>query len=533
MAEKGKILGHTHFDTPGLDNYISEVLVPQNRVNDVFRNRYVKINADNGVTFLGRIIEGPFYIPEEVNRGSAFAQTSILKGTEFPAVPNYYALARVELLGKYVGGKLFSTNTRPTPKSPVIELATDEVQRLIGLKGDMLVGRHVGYEAVKILMDSTVKNVLPRNMGIFGTVGSGKTNTAQVIIEEASEGGYAVVVVDVEGEYISMDKPTDILKDKLSEFGLKPEGLKNFNVYVPIAGETKRKKAISFHIKFSSMDPYILAEILQFTEAQERVFHKLIGRLQTKRKGKEEVEEEEEDETLAFLTGTLRKRKGEYTIVSAIKTIYGMGKELKGGEKISSYTLSSKLAGLRRQNIFDQPDTSELQVKSLLRKGRVSVIDVSGCTVEVKNIVIAWLLDKIFDRKMADPEGTPKTLVLIEEAHTFVSRENVDRMRATLDRLRMIARRGRKRWLCLGFISQQPAHLPSEIFELCNTRIIHVIKSERNINALKATGGDIVEKLWNQVPGLGVGEALISSPQYTHSIVVDVRPCKCKRELFA
>ena len=506
--------------------------MPKNRVNDVFRNRYVKVNSDNDVTFLGRIIEGPFYIPEEVARESAFAQTSILKGTEFPAVPNYYALARIELLGKYVDGKLLSTNTRPTPKSPVIELNINEVQKLIGLKGDMLVGRHVGYEAVKILMDSTVKNVLPRNMGIFGTVGTGKTNTAQVIIEEASEGGYAVIVIDVEGEYISMDKPTDILVDKLSEFGLKPAGLKDFHVYVPMAGETKRKKAVPFHIRFSSMDPYILAEILQFTEAQERVFHKLIGGLRKKGEGKEETEEEE-DEGLAFLTGKPGAKKGEYTILNAIKEIYAMGKTLKGGEKISSYTLSSKLANLRRRNVFDQPDGSEIPVGSLLKKGRISVIDVSGCIADVKNIVISWLLDKVFDLKMKDPEGTPKTLVLIEEAHTFVSRENVDRMSATLDMLRMISRRGRKRWLCLCFISQQPAHLPSEIFELCNTRIIHSIKSERNINALKATGGDVVEKLWNQVPGLGVGEALVSSPQYSHSVVVDVRPCKCKRELVA
>ena len=531
MPKKEKLLGHIHFDTPALDNYISEVLVSQERVNDVLRNRYVRINSDNNMTFLGRVIEGPFYIPEEVARGSAFAQTSILKGAEFPAVPNYYALARVELLGKHVGGRLLSTNTRPTPKSPVIELDTKEVQNLIGLEGDILIGRHVGYEAVKILMDSTTKNVLPRNIGIFGTVGSGKTNTAQVIIEEASDAGYAVIIVDVEGEYVSMDKPTNILKDKLSEFGLKPKGLKDFTVYFPVSGETTRKKAISFHIKFSSMDPYILAEILRFTEAQERVFHKLIGSLQAKRKKRKEEAEEEEDEALAFLMGKQRRRGREYTILSAIKQIYAMGKELKGGERISSYTLSSKLAKLRRQNIFDQPDASEMQVGSLLRKGRVSVIDVSGCTVEVKNIVIAWLLDKVFDLKMKDPKGTPKTLVLIEEAHSFVSRENVDKMSATVDMLRMIARRGRKRWLCLGFISQQPAHLPSEIFELCNTRIIHGIKSERNINALKATGGDIVEKLWNQVPGLGVGEALVSSPQYAHSIVVDVRPCKCKREL--
>ena len=53
----------------------------------------------------------------------------------------------------------------------------------------------------------------PEIIGIFGTVGSGKTNSSQVLIEEAAAAGWAVVVLDVEGEYISMDKPnSEILK---------------------------------------------------------------------------------------------------------------------------------------------------------------------------------------------------------------------------------------------------------------------------------------------------------------------------------
>lgn len=204
----------------------------------------------------------------------------------------------------------------------------------------------------------------------------------------------------------------------------------------------------------------------------------------------------------------------------------------KGGEKAAGYTLAKKLKKLNRAKIFDQPGLSEVQVGSLLKAGRVSVIDVSGCDEEVKNIVIAWLLKRVFNLKIEEPEKTPKTLILLEEAHTFVSREAKDRMSATLDMIRTIARRGRKRWLCLGFISQQPAHLPNEIFELCNTRIVHSIKSEHNLQALKATGGDIVEEVWNQIPGLGVGQAIISSPQFNHPVQVDIRPAKSKRELI-
>ena len=529
------VLGFVHFDTPRMDNYICEFLITADNADNVFRNLYVKINSNNNRTFLARVVEGPFFIPEEVDRSSAFAQTSILKGDKFPIVPNYYALARVELIGEYKKGKLFATNTRPLPKSPVIELTPDDVQKLIGLKGNMLIGRILGYEKVKVLLDADDKKILPRNIGIFGTVGSGKTNTAQVLIEEASAQGYAVIVIDIEGEYINMDKPTTELVGKLKEFGLRPEGLKDFYVYYPVAGETSRRKAVPFDIEFSSMDPSILSEILNFTEAQERVFFELIGRLtakveERKRKRKKEGEEEE-SEALRFLLGAPKPKEEKFTILDAIRTIWDeLIPEQRGGEKAASYTLAKKLARLRRSRIFDQDNVSEIQIRALLKPGRVSVIDVSGCDEEVRNIVIAWLLKRVFELKSDKRVKTPKTLIMIEEAHTFVSRERREKMGATLDMIRTIARRGRKRWLCLCFISQQPSHLPGEIFELCNTRIIHSIKSERNLQVLKATGGDIAEEVWNLVPGLGIGQAIISSPQFSHPIQVDVRPAKTRRE---
>src|SRR5262249_34892084 len=117
------------------------------------------------------------------------------------------------------------------------------------------------------------------------------------------------------------------------------------------------------------------------------------------------------------------------------------------------------------------------------------------------------------------------------EAHTFVSRESKDKMTATLDMLRLIARRGRKRWLSLMYISQQPSHLPDEIFELCNTRFVHGIISEHNLNPLKRTSGDVVSELWDMVPALGPGQALITSPQFNHTILVEIRPSQSKRRL--
>src|SRR5262249_853626 len=147
----------------------------------------------------------------------------------------------------------------------------------------------------------------------------------------------------------------------------------------------------------------------------------------------------------------------------------------------------------------------------------------------VKNMVTADLLRKVFALKITQP-STPPTLLVIEEAHSFISRERAEAMQATLTMLRNITRRGRKRWLSMAFVSQQPGHLPPEIFELCNTRIVHTLRSMHNLEALMATTGDVGRDLWARCPLLGPGQAILSSPQMSRSVVVSMRPSACRRK---
>ena len=160
------LLGHIHFDSPTARGSICEMLAIKERADAVFRNKYVSLNSRNK-EFLARTIEGPFFVPEEVSRDSAFAQTAILHGEEFEALPNYYTLARLEILGEMVNGRLHGTNTRPLPKTPVRDLTEEEIQHLIGIEGEMLIGALAGYPGVLVKFSPDAKNVIPRNIGIF------------------------------------------------------------------------------------------------------------------------------------------------------------------------------------------------------------------------------------------------------------------------------------------------------------------------------------------------------------------------------
>src|SRR3984893_12126028 len=104
-------------------------------------------------------------------------------------------------------------------------------------------------------------------------------------------------------------------------------------------------------------------------------------------------------------------------------------------------------------------------------------------------------------------------------------------MQATLHMLRHVSRRGRKRWLAVAFVSQQPGHLPPEIFELCNTRIVHTRRIWHNLEALMSTTRDVTRELWARCPLLGTGEAVVSSPQLKRPLVVPLRPAMSRRKV--
>ena len=537
--DKKQALGFVNFDSGAGSNNEVEIRIPFDKLKELSRGKYVIIPHDNdGYFYLARITRGPFFTPDAVSRDSAFARASIVQAGDIAFIPDYHGIGYCELIGlfHYNSSHLSGVQTRPHPKSPVFNLPPDKIQELLKLKGNMYLGQLSGYEGIRVYLDANSKIVLPRNIGIFGTVGSGKTNSSQVLIEEASAAGWAVVVLDVEGEYISMDKPnselerTPGLKKKAEQYQIKPEGLKKFQVYHPANTDSKRKDSLEFSIPFGSLTSYELSAIMGMNDTQTDNFttlwDKQIADITTRSRPKtpknqwKAIDENKFDEEPEY---------PEMTIQSLLDKLNEELKEQKGSSKSSFLVVKRLLGRLKRFGIFDSTDDL-IDTSDLLKPGKVSVLDLSNSyTVQVNNIVIAYLLRKLFDQKIKNPD-LPPTMIFIEEAHTFVSRENAAKMEALLDRLREVTRRGRKRWLGLCFISQQPSHLPEEIFELCNTKIIHQTTGSRNLNALKISGGNVNEAIWDDVPTLGQGRSIIISPQFQHPIMTNMRLCKTNRE---
>jgi DNA helicase HerA-like ATPase len=508
-----------------------------------YRDIYVGIkDIEQGIDFLGRVVEGPFHSPHEVGVDSAITRTTVLHPDRTLFRPSYYVTGAIEILGQLRDDeRLIPSATRPRPYSEIYIFPPERLQKFLEINGDFYLGQLMGYEKIEVKTDVENKNFLPRNVGIFGTVGSGKSNTTQVIMEEAAKAGWAVVVVDVEGEYVRMNEPTEdkrlipILEEK---FGVKPAGISDFRVYVPQSGNSEAENAIRFKVPISQLDPYILSDLMELTEAQARLLEGIMERANRNTPGgnRTGVLSPSDNATRSIRNYNLQ------TLINGLMDGRTFTPQNTGAQQITIDTLRSKLRWIGRSQMLDwdeNNETDELPVEDLLVGGRLSVLDVSETDDRSRNIAIAYTLQALFESVIKYPVGEnmskdhprPKILVVIEEVHTFVSKNNAVKMRSVLDNMQIISRRGRKRWMSLALVSQQPGHVPDELFELANTRFIHQLKSASNLAPVKQTTGGVHEALWSTIPSLGPGQCLVTGAIFHNPLFVEIRPAKTRRML--
>jgi len=487
VTTEKSVIGIVDYDSASSDMISSQcgISVPLNI--DLKRGLFVKIGG--GLSYyIAQIVDGPYY--SEAKVGSTPRSRYV-----------------VELSTFVENGEPKAALSRPTPGTNVVHIDSNEVQAFLGVTGSMRMGSIITDRRVSITMDPST---LSRHIGVFGTTGSGKSNTIQVLMEEATDQNFSVLVFDVEGEYVNMDEPTEMLIDRLSTFNKKPAGVRDLHVYVPNSCFSHRTDAVKFGITFKDVEKGVFAEVCGLTRMEELYFLDIIEKVAA-------VTPESKVITLGAVIERLTTRlKGQTDRPSMPPFIAE-----------AHTTLYSKLRLMQGQHLIDV-EAPSIMMKDVFKGGRVSVVDFSDASDYIRNVIMADLLDKAFKYKIANPD-TPQLLIVLEEAHAFISREKRDRMLATLMLIIETARRGRKRGLSLGIVTQQPAHLPSELLELCNTRIIHRMSSSANIDVLKESTGNVPEALWYTVPSLGRGETIISSHKYSRALSVLMRPTSSKR----
>jgi uncharacterized protein len=376
------------------------------------------------------------------------------------------------------------------------------------------------------------------------------------------------VIIDTEGEYTAINEPTtdkDMLRS-LKRRGLEASGIPNTCVYHLVGRQTRNPghpNRKEFSLVFSELSPYAVMEILDLTDAQQERFLKAfdITKLALERfkifpannQEKQELLELDELES-GYPRMTLTHIYDVIRLISAkvgdeedpyletadfnkqreqLKTIIDQNQVQKN--VISWRAVMGKVGRVKRLKIFDTPGAT-LDYRKMLTAGHVSIVDLSDTdSPQINNLVIAQLLrglqqqqEQNYAEAAKKAKAPTPAMIFIEEAHEFLSAQRITQMPVLFQQVARIARRGRKRWLGLGFITQLPQHLPDEVLGLINNWVLHKVSDAHVVTRLRRSIGGIDDSLWNRLPALAPGQAIVSFTSMARPLQAAIDPTPCR-----
>jgi uncharacterized protein len=581
-TEDAGAVGRTMFDLPASADGTVTVLLPSDQIEPVPRQSLVRIRSADQRSYLGAVVKGPFAEPDGLRADAPILVSVTVRGGLL--LPKYHGRAQVELLGEELDAATIATpRRRPLPNSPVFLLSSEETSRVLHLEGDVRIGLLDGHEDLEVRFPSASKSLLPRHLGILGTTGGGKSTTVSGMVDQLQRAGVACVLIDTEGEYTSIDKPSNdpsMLK-VLKRRGLKPQSVDNTAVYHLVGREPanpNHQRMREFSLCFADISPHALVEILGLNDAQQTRFWAAydITKLALERFGiyprseadrqrlleLDELESGYPEMTLGHLheivgiiaawTSSSDVLDGDVraalpyvrteAFIHRAKELAQVLRQADPPKHVPSWrVLQGRLGRIKRLGIFDNPEAAPFNFNAMLMPGRVSIIDLSDTdSPQVNNLVIAQLLGGIQEQqdnnyREATERNTSPTpvMVFIEEAHEFLSTERIRQMPVLFQQVARIARRGRKRWLGLAFITQLPQHLPDEVLGLINNWVVHKISDANVVSRLRRSIGGVDEGLWDSLPSLAPGQAIVSMSSLARPLLVAIDPSLCRLRMVS
>ena len=570
FPEEEGVVGRSMFDTPGAQVGLVTVVVPKEHIAELPLQALVRIESQDDKTYTGIVVAGPFAEPDGLSAESSLIVTTTVRGGIF--MPRYHGRVEVEILGEVVGERVIPPRFRPLPNSPVFVLDVKERAEALHCEGDIQIGAVIGDDEVVVGAPSDKKSVLPRHTAVLGTTGGGKSTTMGRLISQAKDHGFAVVLLDTEGEYVQMSEPADdpTMLAALEARGLKPAGIKGMKLYHLTGTESASAAAkTAFGVSFEDVSPHTLVEVLGLSDAQEErvwiafeVARRALRELKIfpKSKADEQMlldlnlfERGYPELTLERFIDVIRlclatADKDDVAKVPLIDKAFAKADareyickdiaDQRPSSPVSWRIVLAKLARLHGLGIFDDPKAKPIDIGGLVKPGTVSVIDLSGTDApEVNNIVISDMLRRIHEAQndaytaweKSKHKGDPqKVLVVIEEAHEFLSEARASRMRLLFEQVSRIAKRGRKRWLGLVFVTQLPQHLRRDVLALTNNYVMHRINDAQVITWLRGVVPGIDEPMWRRLPAMAPGQAIVSFTHMARPLVVAIDPSPCK-----
>lgn len=187
--------------------------------------------------------------------------------------------------------------------------------------------------------------------------------------------------------------------------------------------------------------------------------------------------------------------------------------------------VKSILTDARIVSVIDTKSKNEITLDGWLDQyigsndddGSITIIDLSLVPSEVLYVIVSVLSRIIFEAHQRYRRSTglilPTTLV-VEEAHNFIKRYDMESEEITANRLcsqsfEKIAKEGRKFGLGLVISSQRPSELSQTVLSQCNTFLLHRLVNDKDQEMVKKLVPDNMGSILNELPILPTRKAIL------------------------
>lgn len=374
----------------------------------------------------------------------------------------------------------------PVPSGRVYRANKQNLSKIFS-SGHIKVGHLRAHPEVEVELD--VQELIRRHTAILAITGAGKGNTVAVLSSRILKLNGSVIIIDPHEEYPSL---RDLYKE--------PNPVV---VFSPSGDPSKRYFPISFRWNnFGTEEIFDIFEIREGASRQRALVREVLGKLE----GKEWDINDFEHELDTYVLGDASLNEEERKKYQKNTKSY-MGTRL---------AIKDHLKGIREISIIDKTNETPIYEESsasLVSKGQITVISLSGLPIKVQQVVVSRLCKKLYDAGVAwrrNISGKPQlpcpTFVIIEEAHNFIPAMDTAKSSFPISR---IAAEGRKFGIGLCIVSQRPNKVDQNVLSQCNSQIILKIVNPRDQNQIENSAEEISTDLMNDLPSLNKGEAVI------------------------
>lgn len=189
------------------------------------------------------------------------------------------------------------------------------------------------------------------------------------------------------------------------------------------------------------------------------------------------------------------------------------------------------LLGENSKNISFEDTLKQFIGYDCENKSNITIIDLSGIPFEVLSVTVSLISRILFDygyfyKKLLTNNQVETPLLLVyEEAHKYVPKDNSVKFRASRNAIERIAKEGRKYGVTLGIISQRPSEISETIFSQCNNFIAMRLTNPNDQNYVKRLLPDTLGNLIDNLPSLQSGEGLLMGESIVMPSLVKIDKC--------